>query len=145
MAAITLSSCEKEAINPRSSTESSSKTQTSTNFEKSSGEPTASSTWFDRGGNDFGCEGSPTNCLEVTIIGLSVAELITDFSNSDNQGGFATAHHGTLRTVIDPSLLDNVVAGINTVKLKGTISASTTGYLVIKELGAAKMVYPFQL
>lgn len=104
----------------------------------------AVSTWFDYGGTHFGCSGSPTNCLEEVVISPSLAEAVTDFCNSDSQEEYANQHYATLKEIIDESLLDNVVLGDNTVKLKGTISSSSTGYLVFLDGTTTKAVYPFR-
>lgn len=140
---ITFASCEKERYVLESNTNSKTTTKNPpSQFEKANN--MAVSTWFDHGGTNFGCSGSPTNCLEEVIITANLAEVITDFANSDNQGEFASHHYATLKEVIDESLLDNVVLSDNTVRLKGSISSSSTGYLVFLDGTSTKMVYPFR-
>lgn len=144
LAVIALSSCEKESIK---STKTSSKTQTSTSFEKSNGEPTANSTWFDNGGSVegicFGFNGNPQNCTTGGVVTASIGGLVTDFGTSSNPGVFAQENYADLKTVIDEDLLDNVISGDNQVSFKGTISPSSHGYLIFKDSSTTKFVYQF--
>jgi hypothetical protein len=148
IATIITVACQKQNPTPvLNSTTSSSKENTKIwDQVKSNGEPMAVSKWFDYGGSNFGCSGDPVNCLEEVVITPSLATDIEDLSSANDQADFADKHYSSLKTAIDTYFLDKIVNGVVTVKLKGTISTSSIGYLRFdNSAGTVVAVYPYSL
>lgn len=105
-------------------------------------------TYYDNGGTDYGCKGSPANCYGANAIAHPDRPSFNNLFavlNSNNPiaiSNVITNHMPVLEKYIDRSDLDNVLNGSFGINVKGT-NKNDTRYIMFTAVqkGSIEMVY----
>jgi hypothetical protein len=113
------------------------------------GNPDDYTTWFDRGGMDYGCNPPSANCYSGgPAIALQDKPTFNDlFEALSNNNSIAiknviTNHMSVLEKYIDKSDLNYVISGDYNISIKG-INVDANRYIIFKSIqkGSIEMVY----
>jgi len=106
--------------------------------------------WFDEGGSNYGCKGSGGNCLDEVVARLQKYTLLNEIGTcaNNNQNALVIAkfieNYADLSSLISTDVLDDVINGVATLKVKGTVSSSSTAYFLFTKAGNIYSVQPIK-
>lgn len=139
--------CQKEEVN-----KSQEKPETTDNYTtKIAGGGTKYYKWYDRGGNNYGCEDTPENCHEVTNIYSSLLSVVDDIGDDADNGDYDKVvellkeNYDGFAHFIPREVIDDVIKQKTTLNIRGRIATDGIAYMLFSkkgEKGKLFSVYP---
>lgn len=136
--------CQKEEVN-----KSQEKPEATDNYTtKIAGGGTKYYKWYDRGGNNYGCEDTPDNCHEETKIYSSLLSTIDNMGDATDNGDYdkvielLKANYDGFAHFIPREVIDDVIKQKTTLNIRGGIAVDGIAYMLFSQKGKIVSVYP---
>lgn len=146
-AGVMLVACEKKQIET-STTTSATNANATNSSQTGANERNDLRKWFDRGGSDYGCEGSDGNCGPDVIV-TAYTERVINTIGTEASSGDTTGMINTIKSNIDSLIAvapkqtwGDVVSGKTNLSVRGTVDSSSTAYLLFSQSGKIISVQP---